>query len=193
MARTREFDTEKALEDAMQAFWDLGYGETSIEDLVARTGVSRYGLYSAFESKEGLFLAALGRYQDKIVGAMFGPVETPDAGRAAIEAYFDRLIRAARKPNGARGCLMCNTAADVADDDALFAEKVAEYQRRLQDGFSRALKRARARGEIAADLPIAATADYLLALAMGMLIAVRSRVPLAHIKNMADVGLRVLG
>lgn len=193
MARTREFDTDKALEDAMQVFWDLGYGETSIEDLVARTGVSRYGLYSAFDSKEGLFLAALARYQDKIVGAMFGPVEAQDAGRAAIEAYFDRLIRAARKPNGARGCLMCNTAADVAEKDAPFAEKVAEYQGRLQAGFARALERAHARGEIAPDLPIAATADFLLALAIGMLIAVRSRVPLPHIRNMAEVGLRVLG
>ncbi|MDJ0896698.1 MAG: helix-turn-helix domain-containing protein, partial [Alphaproteobacteria bacterium] len=41
----------------MHQFWAKGYHDTSIRDLVERTGVNYYGLYGEFESKRGLFLA----------------------------------------------------------------------------------------------------------------------------------------
>ena len=43
MARTREFDPEEALDKAVQLFWRKGYFDTSMDDLVKETGVSRYG------------------------------------------------------------------------------------------------------------------------------------------------------
>jgi TetR/AcrR family transcriptional repressor of nem operon len=62
MARTREFDTEAAVERAMRVFWCKGYEATSISDLVEATGVQRGSLYAAFGSKQGLYHAALDRY-----------------------------------------------------------------------------------------------------------------------------------
>ncbi|NUR84214.1 MAG: helix-turn-helix transcriptional regulator, partial [Nonomuraea sp.] len=62
MARTREFDTDAAVERAMDVFWSRGYAATSIQDLVEATGVGRGSLYAAFGSKEGLYEAALLRY-----------------------------------------------------------------------------------------------------------------------------------
>ncbi|MDQ3248173.1 MAG: TetR/AcrR family transcriptional regulator, partial [Chloroflexota bacterium] len=35
MPRTKEFDTTKALDRAMHAFWRKGYHATSMDDLVA--------------------------------------------------------------------------------------------------------------------------------------------------------------
>ena len=55
MPRTREFDPDQALEQALGLFWQRGYADTSMEDLVEVTGVSRYGLYGAFGNKRELF------------------------------------------------------------------------------------------------------------------------------------------
>ena len=75
MARPKEFDPEDALDKAMQQFWAKGYHDTSIRDLVDRTGVNYYGLYAAFENKRGLFLAALDRYRDTITTEIIGELK----------------------------------------------------------------------------------------------------------------------
>lgn len=41
MARLREFDKEKALDAAMQLFWEKGYATTSLSDLTARMEIQR--------------------------------------------------------------------------------------------------------------------------------------------------------
>ena len=48
MGRHREFEPTEALQSALMVFWRQGYAATSIDDIVGATGVSRYGLYSAF-------------------------------------------------------------------------------------------------------------------------------------------------
>ena len=60
MARTR---SEDRLDRAMDVFWQRGYYDTSIEELMSRTGLHRAAVYGSFRSKRGLFEATLRRYQ----------------------------------------------------------------------------------------------------------------------------------
>ncbi|RVD59643.1 helix-turn-helix domain-containing protein, partial [Mesorhizobium sp. M7A.F.Ca.ET.027.03.2.1] len=62
MGRPREFDTEKALVQAMRLFWRKGYEGTSLTDLTEELGITRPSLYAAFGNKEELFLKVLDRY-----------------------------------------------------------------------------------------------------------------------------------
>ena len=100
MARNREFDPTEALEKAMMVFWQKGYVDTSIDDLVDATGVSRYGLYDEFGSKRGLFLASLDHYQNTAVNAYFGIIERTGAGMPEIKLYFDTLLNWYAQPEG---------------------------------------------------------------------------------------------
>src|SRR5271156_4321733 len=117
MPRLREFDPNDAVHKAMTVFWRKGYLDTSVEDLVNVTGVSRFGLYDEFESKHGLFLACLGHYQDTLVQMAFGPVERPGASLSEIRAYFTQLLDLVSTKRGHLGCLMANTASEVAYRD----------------------------------------------------------------------------
>ena len=62
LGRPREYDTEKALDEAMEVFWRHGYEGATIAELTSAMGINPPSLYSAFGSKEGLLKAALDRY-----------------------------------------------------------------------------------------------------------------------------------
>ncbi|MDH4316580.1 MAG: TetR/AcrR family transcriptional regulator, partial [Gammaproteobacteria bacterium] len=64
MVRSRAFDPEQALSRAVDLFSSRGYSETSMDDIVKATGVSRYGIYGTFGNKRELFEQALERYAD---------------------------------------------------------------------------------------------------------------------------------
>ena len=49
--RTLSFDRERALEQAMLAFWRHGYETTSITDLTDAMGITAPSLYTAFGDK----------------------------------------------------------------------------------------------------------------------------------------------
>ena len=111
MGRPREFDPEIALDKAMRLFWSKGYYDTSIRDLVEHTGVNYYGLYDQFESKHGLFLAALDRYETLLSSEVAQALKEEPGGLEAIGRVFDRLLAFVTTANGKAGCMMCNTAA----------------------------------------------------------------------------------
>jgi len=69
MARHREFDTDQAIQEAVNTFWAQGYNATSMRGLATSTGVLTGSLHAAFGGKKELFLAALDRYiQDALIG-----------------------------------------------------------------------------------------------------------------------------
>lgn len=62
MARPRQFLEEEVVELAAQLFAKVGYNATSIDDLVAVTGLQRGSLYKAFGSKLNLFTLCFDKY-----------------------------------------------------------------------------------------------------------------------------------
>ena len=124
MARTREFCPSEALDKAMRVFWAKGYFGTSIEDLVAATGVSRYGLYGEFGGKNGLFLAALAHYQASVVCPMLDIIGRPGASLPALRALFALLAEFSRQPGGKLGCLVFNSVNEMGLHDEATAGKI---------------------------------------------------------------------
>jgi TetR/AcrR family transcriptional repressor of nem operon len=91
--RTREFDTEAAVDAAMELFWARGYEATSVDDLVARLGIGRGSLYAAFGSKHALYLPRLDRYRCERMADAFAALDDPDAPlRPTLRGFFDALV-----------------------------------------------------------------------------------------------------
>jgi TetR/AcrR family transcriptional regulator, transcriptional repressor for nem operon len=192
MPRAREFDPDDALQKAMSVFWQKGYANTSIDDLVDATGVNRYGLYGEFESKRGLFLACLDHYQETVVEEAFGVVEQPDASLKNIRAYFVRLLEPATTEQRKLGCLMVNTASDVAPYDKRAANKVEKFRSRLQTGFDVALSNAKARGELHDQFNTGPAADFLTGVAQGLSVMSRSHADPKMMANVVETTLACL-
>src|ERR1700732_1585920 len=70
MARPRKFVEDQVIEAARDQFWTHGYGGTSLDDLVALTGLGRGSLYGAFGDKHTIFMRALDEYSTATMAAV---------------------------------------------------------------------------------------------------------------------------
>lgn len=127
MSRTKEFDTDAALERAMRLFWRRGYEATSVQDLVDELGLNRSSLYATFGDKAQLFDRVIDRYQARATETYAALLAPPNAGREAVEGFLSAMIDAITDDeNGERGCLLVNAAGCVtAPDDIIARAKAA--------------------------------------------------------------------
>lgn len=168
MPRPRQFDPDRALDQAMELFWERGYEATSVQDLLDRLGINRFSLYATFGSKRRLFLRALDRYRDGVATEWLGRLEAPDAGLDDVRAYFHATVRRLSGPNGWRACLMLNSAVELSPHDRRAATKVRAHLDRLERAFRTALARAQRHGEIPADHNPVRLARYLAGSTQGL-------------------------
>jgi TetR/AcrR family transcriptional repressor of nem operon len=192
MVRTREFDPEAALGFAMEVFWRDGYYATSIDGLVAATGVSRYGLYGEYQNKRGLFLAALDCYRATVIEQLTSALFAPHASLPVIRDFLQHLADRAGKPAGRSGCLLCNTANEVAPHDKAAARKVADFRAHLAAGFRAALANGVAKGELPRGFDVGQEADFLAGVVQALSTMARSRAEPGAIANFVSVSLSTL-
>ncbi len=152
MVRTRTFDPATALTQAVDLFSSKGYSETSMEDIVQATGVSRYGLYGTFGNKRELFEQALERYADGMGRQSFLRLLEPDASLDHIRTIFDERVESMCGLEENKGCLFIHTAMGLARQDDDLREVLRKFMKRIGKAFSVGLESAKARGEIREDM-----------------------------------------
>jgi TetR/AcrR family transcriptional regulator, transcriptional repressor for nem operon len=148
MARTREFDTDAAVEAAMGAFRRKGYEGTSIQDLVDATGLGRGSLYAAFGSKDGLYLAVMDRYRElyavPLVELLGSGVEPKVLIREAMVGLVDEIVEDGNR----QACLVVGATMERTRHDVSVAERVQAITRSLEDAFFEVLVQAQADGSV---------------------------------------------
>ena len=167
MGRAKQFDPSKALDVAVDAFWEHGYDGTGVQDLCRAMDLNPGSIYGAWGDKRALFLAALDRYVDTV------SIEATDRrGRnpsvmAAIRDYFAHLIDAIVDGKRRWGCLITNTAVELARREPTIAARIALHFARLETAFAGALARARDAGELAPGVGLEA-APFLVCVVQGI-------------------------
>ena len=189
MARPKEFDPETALGKAMGVFWHRGYANTSIDDLVEGTGVNRYGLYSTFGGKRELFKTALRQYYRHMARRFQSDLRREDASLPEIREFFEGLAELVRSGQGRDGCMICNTATELAPHDAEIGGMVRDLLDDLGGVFSRALDNARERGEVSAVIDPGKTGHYLVGVLQALAVLGRASVDEQTISDIIEVAL----
>jgi len=166
MARPKTFDPDEALGRAMDCFWEHGFDETSVQDLVERMGVNRFSLYSTFGDKRELFVATLDLYREQVVEPRMTKLEKGERGLEDIEEFFYELIDGLADSSRC-GCLMLIAAVMEIDDEAS-ARRVREHLERVENALERVLRRARDRGELREGVGLAQAARMLMVMMQGL-------------------------
>ena len=192
MARVREFDPQEAIQSAMNVFWRSGYGDTTMEDIVSETGVSRYGLYGTFGNKKDILLAEIRHYERTIEETFWAGLRRPDARGAEIAEHWQMLRDYAEDECFCNGCLIVNVAAEVAPHDPDIAAEVQRIDAKHAELFARAIRNGQAAGEIADDVDPNGTAKMLVALSRGGALMIRAGVKPAELEGAIQSALSFL-
>ena len=174
MVRTRAFDPSTALSRAVDVFTSKGYSETSMDDIVRATGVSRYGLYGTFGNKRELFERALDRYADSMGKSSYLRLLEPDASLAHIRVIFDDRIEDVCTTSENRGCLFVHTAMELAPHDTDIQGVLLKFMKRMSKAFAVGLESAKERHEVKDDLDVHAAGEFLTGAMFGLAVLARS-------------------
>jgi len=80
----------RQLEDvAARLFAEQGYGDTTVDQIVAGAGVSKPALYRHFESKKDLYLTLLRRHREELAAAALAEMSSGQALESALPAMVE--------------------------------------------------------------------------------------------------------
>ena len=189
MGRKKNYDRDTLIKKAVEVFRDHGFTGTSAQMLVESLGVNRFSIYAEFGNKQGLFEAALERYDEEVIDRNFGPLETPNSGIEEIRALLEFYASAGRGAASGRGCLLCNTAVEFGPVDPGGAGFVHQYFKRLSKAFCIALDNTYNRGELRKSVIPGEEADFFTASVLGLFVMIRGKAPPTVIENAAKIAI----
>src|SRR5258708_32326389 len=173
MARPGDCEEPAVLDAAMDCFWRDGYEATSVRDLAARMGISGPSLYNAFGDKRSLFRAVLQRYVERLTRERIDRLESRLPPKQAIRAFLGEIVE--RSIDGdRRGCLLVNSALEIAPHDRELGDEVAIRLGEIEAFFRRTITAAQQDGSVPADRDPADLARLLLGVTLGVRVLARA-------------------
>lgn len=190
--RPREFDVGEALDKAVHVFCERGYHAASIGDLTEATGLTSGSLYKAFKDKRGLYVAALTHYKDSRDAELRAALASGRTGLERVHAALRHYAEASHGERGRLGCLVINSATELATFDAELARWVAQSLRRNEALLTGLLREGLADGSVPPHVDPAVTGRLLLCLIQGMRVVGKTGTTRKDTLALVDVALKML-
>jgi len=191
MARTKEFEPEQALEDAMNVFWRFGYENTSLDQLMREMGIARQSLYNTFGDKRSLYLQALRHYRDENLAQLRALLAGDTSVRESIATLL-RALTSQTRDQRERGCRLLSATMERPADDREVLEFLRDNQRTIERILADALKRAQERGEIPGKKDPRALACFFVSTMQGIRALAKVEPDRKVLENVAVVALSSL-
>jgi len=139
------------LDDVVELFWQRGFHDVCVEDIVRHTGLNRHTLYGKFGSKLGLFREALDHYAVRNIQAFDEVLVDGPSARASLAALLqlrDNDQHPFWSAVRTRGCLAARTVDELGREHPELKQPMDDVGRHLLTRVEELLRRGQAEGEI---------------------------------------------
>lgn len=191
--RPRGFDTDSALEGAMQLFWTRGYEASSMSALLDAMAIGRSSFYQSFGSKHDVFVRSMDRYGGQLLEWLRACLEASPSGLSFFEESFLAVANGAHTPGGRRGCLVFNTAAELGTGDAEVSARVSASIEAFTDLFEEAARRSQREGDMPASLDARLIGRQAVVLMSGLQTLAKAGLPGDELAVLARTAVGNLG
>lgn len=185
MGRPRTFDRDKAIEQAMNIFWQHGYESTSLAQLKAGIGkgISAPSFYAAFGSKQALFQECVQRYLSTHAQVTECLWDTRTPPREAVETALRNSARMQWQAGHPAGCMVgLGVMSAPSEEHADTTMPLTHSRARTRAGFVACVQRGIDSGELRADTQAQALAMVFDAFLLGLSTLARDGLPYAAVE-----------
>jgi TetR/AcrR family transcriptional repressor of nem operon len=192
VARRKGFDPAQALRAAVEAFWDSGYEQTSLDDLMAQMNVGRQSLYDTFGDKRSLYLLALDEYRRMTQASAKQLFDSGLSVRDCFRTILFDIVQSS-KADLERGCLIINANLERSRADKAVAKLIKRNAIEVRALFSAALRAGQSAGDVPPQLNADELATFFFSTIGGMRHLGRATGDRATLEQTANVALSMLG
>jgi len=183
--RPRLFDEEKTLDELTAVFWQKGYSNTSMADLVAASGVHKSSLYSTFGSKDELFATVLRRYMASRMEMFSTLIANAGPGIDGIHSFLETLRRDTADDSSQYGCLLVASSSELCGTTNGFEDFGPRYRQALRDQLRKLVASVESDTNPNHDITERRT-NLLLGFLLGLDVAARGRADAVEIGLLID-------
>jgi len=192
MARLKAFDEDRALDLAVDCFWSRGYQGTSVRDLADSMGIGGASLYNTYGDKRALFVRSLERYANRSMRERIARLEAKGQPKEAILAFLAEIIDRSVTDPDRKGCLLVNSALDVAPHDAEIGKAVGDYLGEIRAFFRRNIAAAHTVGQVPKRIDAESVSAHLLGVVLGIRVLARTGAKRKLLEGVAQPALDLL-
>ena len=164
-----------------------------MRDLADAMGIGGASLYNTFGDKRALFTRSLERYANRSMRERIARLEASNRPKEAIEAFLAEIVDRSVGDPDRRGCLLVNSALDVAPHDAEIGKVIGGYLDEIRAFFRRNIEAARKAGQVPRRLDPEAASGHLLGVLLGIRVLARTGAKRKLLESVAQPALDLLG
>jgi TetR/AcrR family transcriptional repressor of nem operon len=145
--RPKAFDETEALTAAMHYFWEHGYDNTSLDNLLVAMGIKKSSFYATFKSKEEVFSRSIDLYRAQSLDFLetlkkeVGPKQT-------LLTLTQHTIHELEEFGKVKGCLLINSGQECYNKYPQLSQQVTKEFNTFNQRFKELVTEAQTLGEI---------------------------------------------
>jgi len=145
--RPKAFDETEALTAAMYYFWEHGYDNTSLDNLLIAMGIKKSSFYATFKSKEEVFSRTLVLYRDQNIAFMRN-LKNEIGPKKAMLTLLELTLKELQETGKVRGCLLVNSGKECYNRYDKLSQQVNAEFNFMQEMFIEFIEESQKKGEI---------------------------------------------
>ena len=168
-----------------------GVAATTLDDVIAATGVSKSQLYQHFAGKDALVRAVVDHVGARIIERERDALDRVST-ISGLQRWSDALVQNNALRHGAYGCALGSLASEVSDHDEIARKVLAQLFMEWQRLLSGAMHRIQERGAIPAEASADQLATGLLGALQGGYMLAQTARDVAPMATSLDMALRYI-
>ncbi len=162
-AKQPDITRDKILDAAFQEIHKHGFQAASLNNILAKTGLTKGALYHHFPDKDRLGHAVIEEViREALETMIFEPLRATDDPIGTLCEVIQRKAEKTTDDTVALGCPLNNLMQEMSPLDADFKRRLTEILKTWQDVMTDALKRGQKAGQVRKDVDCRAAALFIV-------------------------------
>lgn len=185
---------ERILASAKELFHEHGFQQTSVDEILKKSGVTKSNFYYHFKSKEELGLIILERfikqYEADVLMKTLGNKSLGPSER--LVEFYNAVKTFHRDLNNPKGCPFGNMAIEMSGSNENFREKLSAFFNSWEKVIEECINEGMSTGDFRSDLHPGVVAQLILSHLEGAIMMVKTHRSIEPLSSGSETIMRLL-